>query len=399
MRQKPEHVAWLVLLSAFATLCLLAVAVPLGVRYWVTHAERPAQATVESIAGTVVVEQPVGRGPLPLSKGQSVTVREGTLIRVDESSGAFVTVFDHTLHLSRGTTLRLERMRSPRYGSSTRPISVYLVVSGGRLDIGTALSPQHPLDFRVSTLQAESVLAADGSYAFDVNNDRSETTVYRGSARILAQGSEVTLGPGERTQVALGQPPQPSTGVARQLLANGDFSQPLAEGWQTYNDQGNDGGQVDGRVEPIVDEGRQAVRFVRTGGQGNHCETVLEQKIERQLPDPVTSLTVRATLKLRQQSLSGGGYLGFEYPLMIRITYRDVYDSEAEWVRGFYYQNVDNYPTGQGLELPRDRWYTFESENLLETLSIRPFKIMSVRIYASGWDYDALISDVQLIEQ
>lgn len=399
MRQKPERVAWTVLLMAFATLCLLVVAVPLGVRYYVTHAQTQAKAVVESLAGTIVIEEPVGGGPVPLSKGQSAAVREGTVIRVDESSEAFITLFDHTLHLSRGTTLRLERTRSPRYRSSTEPISVYIIIDGGRVDIGTALSSEYPLDFRVSTLQAEVTLSADGSYALDVSNDSSEAIVYRGSALVLAQGTQVTLVPGERTEVLLGQPPKPSTTAARQLLTNGDFSQPLSESWQVYNDQGNDGGNADGQVEIVLDESRQAARFVRTGGSGNHCETVLEQRIERQLPDPVTSLTVRITLKLIQQSLSGGGYLGFEYPLMIRITYRDAYDSETEWVCGFYYQNTDNYPTTGGIEIPQDRWYTYESENLLETLPLRPSKIMTVRLYAAGWDYDALVSNIQLIEQ
>jgi len=399
MRQNPERVAWLVLLAAFATLCTLIVAVPFGVRYYVSQAQRSAKARVESLAGTIVVEEPVGSGPLPLSKGQSMAVREGTVIRADESSEAFITVFDHTLHLSRGSTVRLDVMRSPRYRSSQRPIVVQVTIDGGRVDIGTALSPQYPLEFRVSTLQSESYLAPDGSYALDVTNDAAELTVYRGGARIAAQGSEVTLAPGERSRVLVGQAPEPSTGVARQLLVNGDFTQPLDQGWQVYNDQGADGGSVDGRVEVVIDEGRQAARFVRTGGSGNHCETVLEQKIERQLPDPVTSLTVRMTLKLRQQTLSGGGYLGFEYPLMVRITYRDVYDSETEWVRGFYYQNAANLPTTQGIEIPQDIWFTYESENLLETLSIRPFKIVSLRLYAAGWDYEALVSSVQLIEQ
>jgi hypothetical protein len=399
MRRKPERVAWVVLIAAFVTLCLLVIAVPLGVRYYIAHAEETAKATVESLAGTIVVEEPVGRGALPLGKGQSTVVREGTLIRVDEASEAFITILDHTLHLYRGTTLRIERIRTPRYRSSERPVSIDLTISGGRVDIGTALSMQHPLAFRVSTLHAQSLLTADGSYAFDVTNDRSEATVYRGNAHMTAQGQALDLAPGQRTIVALNQPPQPSTGVARQLLVNGNLSEPLDIGWHIYNDQGNDGGDVDGRVELVIDEGRQAARLVRENGHGNHCETVLEQKIERQLPDPVTSLTVRATLKLRHQSLSGGGYLGFEYPLMIRITYRDVYDSEAEWVVGFYYQNDDDFPTNQGVEIPQDRWFTFESANLLQTLSIRPFKIIAVRIYAAGWDYESLISDVQLIEQ
>ena len=82
---------------------------------------------------------------------------------------------------------------------------------------------------------------------------------------------------------------------------------------------------------------------------------------------------------------------------MIRVTYRDVYDSEAEWIQGFYYQNARGDPTTYGLQIPHDSWYLFESDNLLENLPIRPYRIMRVRVYASGWDYDSLISDLNLI--
>ena len=106
---------------------------------------------------------------------------------------------------------------------------------------------------------------------------------------------------------------------------------------------------------------------------------------------------VRATVKVRHQSLSGGGYLSSEYPLMIRLTYRDVYDSEAEWVQGFYYENRLGGPTTYGLQIPQDSWYLYESGNLLENLPIRPYKLVRLRVYASGWDYESLLSDINLV--
>jgi len=136
---------------------------------------------------------------------------------------------------------------------------------------------------------------------------------------------------------------------------------------------------------------------LRTDAQGNHCETVLEQALDRQLPDQMTTLVVRAMVKVRYQGLSGGGYLSSEYPLMIRLIYRDVYDSETEWVQGFYYQNDAGNPTMYGLQVPQDRWYYFESDDLLEQLPLRPYKLVRLRIYASGWDYESLISDFSLI--
>jgi hypothetical protein len=50
-----------------------------------------------------------------------------------------------------------------------------------------------------------------------------------------------------------------------------------------------------------------------------------------------------------------------------------------------------------GLQVPQDRWYYFESDDLLEQLPLRPYKLVRLRIYASGWDYESLISDFSLI--
>jgi hypothetical protein len=326
-----------------------------------------------------------------------MNVPEGTTIRVDDTSEAVLTFFDHsTMHLYSGTTIDLVTSRAPRYRSGILPNTVALTLDGGRVYVGTALSLDSPLSFRVSTLQAETNLSADGSYAIEARNDRSAVSTYRGSADVVTAQGSVTLNARERTEVTLGQPPEEVTGVAQELIVNGEFREPLTETWRFFNDQGADGGDVDGHMEVVVDEGRRAIKFYRTGGSGNHCETVLEQSVDQKLSDPISSLIVRATVKVRYQSLSGGGYLSSEYPLMIRVRYRDAYDSEAEWVQGFYIQNVDNSPTTDGLEIPADRWYPFESDNLLESLPIRPVRIISVRVYASGWEYESLIGEVSL---
>jgi len=399
MKRSPERVAWGLLFLSFFVFCFAIIVVPLGIRWYILHAEKEHEASVESLVGTVVVEPPVGRGPVPLGAGESMAVPEGSIIRVDETSEAVITVFEHSfLRLFSGSTVRLDRMRSPRYEPSPLPNVIHLKLSGGQIHIGTALSLDSPLDFQVTTLQADSLLSADGSYGIEASNDRSNITVYdRGHAQVSAASETVELITRQRTEVVFGQSPQPATGAARNLIVNGDFSEGLNKGWRAFNDQGNDEGNIDGEFEMVVDEGRKAVKLSRSAGHGNHCETILEQAIDQTLPEPVTSLIVRATVKVRYQSLSGGGYLSSEYPLMFRITYRDVYDSEAEWLQGFYYQNLEANPTAFGSQIPRDSWYFFESENLLGSLSVRPYRIIRLRVYASGWDYESLISDVNLI--
>lgn len=396
MNASRERVAWVVIWLSLATFCLLVVAVPLGARAYVLNAESRQVATVESLLGTVVLEPPTGSGPIPLGKNESRPVSEGAIIRVDETSEAVVTFFDFSnVRLSRGTTVRIDRLRAPRYRWGVSPATIHLALVNGRMHVGTALALEAPLDFRVGTMHGALELSADGSYVVESYNSGADVTANRGSAVVRAQGQTVALEAHQRTLVPLSQPPTPPTDAARDLLVNGDFMQPLSEGWRVFNDQGTDGGSVDGTAEVIVDEGRRAVRFLRVGGAGNHCETILEQRVDRELHD-LTSLVLRAHVKVRHQSLSGGGYLSSEYPLMVRITYRDAYDSEAEWIQGFYYQNVDGNPTTYGQEIPHDQWVPFESPNLLETLPIHPYRIMRIRLYASGWDYESLISDVSL---
>lgn len=398
MRQNPERTAWIVLLFSFFIFCFIIVATPLSIRWYLQNAQTQHKASVESLVGTIVIEPPVGQGPTPLGKGQKMSIPAGSIVRVDETSEAVITFFDHSfLRLFGGATLRLDVSSSPRYKWGVLPNTIHISLLSGRAQIGTALSLNSPLDFRVTTLQAETDLAADGSYALETNHERSEIIVYRGQAQVTATGQTVSVASRERTQVYLGQPPEATTGVARNLIVNGDFSARNYEGWRVFNDQGNDGGQVDGSAEIVVDEGRWANRFTRIGGHGNHCETILEQNLDQQLADPITSLSVRAMVKLRHQSLSGGGYLSSEYPLMIRLTYRDIYDSEAEWVQGFYYQNTDGSPIMFGQQIPHDSWYMFDSGNLLESLPIRPYKLVRLRVYASGWDYESLVSDINLV--
>jgi hypothetical protein len=397
MRRNPQRLAWIVLLLAFAGFCLIVVGVPLGAKRYVQVAQKGQDILVESLAGTVLVTLPISSGPVPLSRGENMSVPEGTTVRVDDTSEAVLTFFDHsTMHLYPGSTVRLITSRAPRYRSGLRPNTVALELSGGRAYVGTALSLDYPLDFVVDTVQAQMRLGADGSYAIEARNDLAAVSAYRGSAEVATAQGSVTLNAREHTEVALGQAPAAVTGVAQELIVNGEFREPLSETWRFFNDQGADGGDVDGRSEVVVDEGRRAIKLYRTGGQGNHCETVLEQSIDQKLSDPISSLIVRATVKVRYQSLSGGGYLSSEYPLMIRIRYRDAYDSEAEWVQGFYIQNVDGSPTTDGLQIPDDRWYPYESENLLDSLPIRPYRIISVRVYASGWDYESLIGEISL---
>jgi hypothetical protein len=405
MRLNPERLAWTVTLVAFAIFCALAVAAPLGIRWYLINATKAHEARITCLQGTAVVEDPVRGGAVPVLQGEYISAPEGTVVSVDDTAEAVITFFDQSqVRLFPRTSIELELMRTPRYSFSPRPAQVVIQAKGGRLWANTVLRGSFPIEFSVNSLQANTLLAEDGGYTFEVSNEKTEVIVQRGTAEVLASSTaipadaaQVTLGSRQRTLVEIGQAPLAPMSAERDLIANGDFSARLDTDWIIRNDQGGDGGEVDGTVQLVEDEGRRAVRFLRTGGEYNHCETIIEQALNRDLPDPLTTLKLRATIKLVNQSLSGGGYLSSEYPLMIRIRYRDVYQSETEWVRGFYYQNRDNNPTMYGQEIAQNQWYFYESENLLDILPITPRRIVWLRVSASGWSYDSLVSEISLI--
>jgi len=404
MQRNPERLAWTVTLAGFAIFCVLLITLPLSARWYLTNATRAYEARVTCLEGTTVVENPEHAEAIPVVKGESISVPEGTVVSVDETAQAVITLFDQSLvRLFPQSSVMLMQMRAPRFGISPRSSRITLQGRGGRLWANTVLGGSNELDFEIRTLQANALLGEDGSYTLEVSNEQTEVIVQRGTAQIIGTTAQtstepsITLGARQRTIVETGQPPAAAMKAERDLIVNGDFAAPLSTGWVDFNEQGADGGNVDGSVSLVVNEGRRAVRFLRAGGEFNHCETIIEQQLNRDLPDPLTTLRVRATIKLVNQSLSGGGYLSSEYPLMIRIRYRDIYQSENEWVHGFYYQNFNANPTMNGQEIPQDKWYFYESENLVDVLPVTASRILWLRVYASGWSYESLVSGISLI--
>ena len=144
MRQNPERSAWLILLVAFTAFCVLIVAVPLGVRWYLHNAQVEQKAAVESLAGTIVVEPLAGSGPVPLSKGAGILAAEGTVIHVDETSEAVVTFADNSfMRVYPGATVRLDVMRAPRFRAGIRPFTLYLTLLGGRVRLGSEIGRAH----------------------------------------------------------------------------------------------------------------------------------------------------------------------------------------------------------------------------------------------------------------
>jgi hypothetical protein len=397
MSRDPKRMAWLVLLAAFGINCALAVSIPLTVRWYLLNATVGHEATVESIMGTVLVWEPGATTPIGVTS--STAVREGSRIQTDSSSRAFVTFFDNsTATVSFDTETRLVAMRSPRFGFSTKPDFLHLDIIRGQVNIGVALPVSRRQAFQATSPHMSATLN-EGSYSLKVTDDSSRTIVHLGAAQVTAQGKTVALTQRERTTVRAGQQPAEPVAAPQNLLVNGGFEEELSVGWQAYNEQGGDGGDVDGEISIVDLPGgtSRAIRFFRTGSGGNHCETVIRQDLNEEISDLATSISIYLRVRLLNQSLSGGGYLSSEYPLMIRLEYEDVYGSEGHWTHGFYYQNQDNNPTMYGEMIAYRTWFDYGSGNILEAIYPRPARLKSLLIYASGWDYESMVTDISLV--
>lgn len=398
LRAHPERTAWIILWSAFAAFCLLVVAVPLGVRQILRYSTVARPATLQVLEGTVRVINPsTGRLDAVTKEREPVSVGEGFSITLDDKASADLRFFDGSyVHILPNSDLVVQRLRAPRFPQGVTPNTIWLSMAKGRLRLVTAESADLDFTLRLHELGAEASLTAGGLYGAEVDPAGGEFWTHQGSAVVTAGGSGVRLLALERTSLAPGATPVPPIAGAKNLVTNGDFSRSL-EGWAYYNDQGADGESVDGTVSLLTDgELAHAVRFFRAGSNGNHCQTVLQQDVNRPLPDPVSSLVVRAKVNVISQSLPGGGIYASEYPLMIRLRYRDEYGRENEWVQGFYVGDPGGNPTLHGIQVPRDNWYLFESANLLQELNPKPAHIVQIRVYASGWDYESVLGSISL---
>ncbi len=397
LRKNPERLAWIVLSISFAIFCSLAVGIPLGIRWYLINATQVHKTSLAAIGGTVIVEEPNANVPFAVTDTKDDVV-EGSTIKTDATSQAFVEFFEHsTLHLYNKTQVIIHKTQSPKFALSSKPNLIALEVLGGRVRIGVAPSTHSSLDFQVQTPHAVVELREDGSYSLEVSTEELHLTVRDGYARVMAMGKVVELGRGERTIVEIGREPVGPLPAERDLIVNGDFKQPLAVGWKAYHEQ-IDPKEVSGKAEIITFGDRQAVRFWRMGKARNHAETGILQVINKDVRD-FTFLQLQLSVRLLDQSLPGGGTLSSEFPIIVRIDYKDINGNDNFWTHGFYFKDpIEGWPIINGEKIPRYVWYPYESPNLMEELrDVKPAFIKSIRIYASGHDYQSMVSQVQLL--
>ena len=392
MSRNPAATAWIVLLLSFFTCGVIAFSAPAAVMWYRAEALKVDPATLEVIAGTAIL---VKRGSTQETAitGASA-VGEGDAIRTAENSQAMLWLpGGSNLRLWPDALLKVIQLRSSRFNGNNAAIQLRQERGHSRVEV--AMLVTRARSFQIATPEG-AVTLREGSYSLDLQPGRSEVTTHFGSASVEAGGRSVEVLKGERSAIVAGGPPGDPVPSARNLVVNGEFAKGL-EGWQWGNREAEE--PVLGAVQPELADGLPAVRFLRTGAT-KHAETFLVQNVNADVTD-FRSLKLGLDLKLVDQSLSGGGWLGSEYPLMIKVKYRDAWGSETVFRRGFYFQNRDRHPTSNGEQVEHNVWVKREAYDLFNRsiTDPRPTSIVSVELAASGWSFESLATNVRLVAE
>lgn len=400
-RENPQRAAWLILLANFFACCVLAVATPLATRSFLLNATRAGQAFVTA-TGTVQLFRPGIDDPTAVTDRRSVS--EGSRLVTDANAKSLLTIFSDdpntpdrvTIQLYQETDLHLTAARVPRFVWNRGPNRLSLDLAQGRVSVSVQNTDERPIRVQITTPHTE-VAFGSGMYDVAIEGGMTQVRTRTGAAQVRAAGREVTASPGERVSVPAGRPPDLPVPAALNLVLNGKLEGRLSPPWQEVVKvpPGLPAGKI---TQETVDQ-RQIVRFSRRTEDGAHAEVGLRQEINRDVQG-YDSLDLRVDLKLLYQSVPGGGYLASEYPVMVDIAYTDIYGKNLHWYQGFYYLDLPTEstwasPTGE--KIPQNFWYTYESPNLFEELKeTRPAQITAITVYASGHDFDGLVSDVAL---
>ncbi|MBI4301635.1 MAG: FecR domain-containing protein [Chloroflexi bacterium] len=373
---------------------ILAFGLVMGGQWYRANATRSQSAQLNIISGTVLIR----KGDLSpwVSATTGTKLKEGDSLKTDGTSQAFIVLFDNsTMTVFAGTELKLSRLAISRF--KPRKETIVLEVSQGKAHFGVATTLTKEKRFRIDTPQATALLT-EGSFALRVEEEATQVRVQeQGKATVIAQQQGVELKSGEMTEVTQSQTPTQPQPAGEELVTNGDFSQGL-NGWRMGNILGfPQGRDVEGTAGLILEDGRPALRFFRQGSQGSHCETYIYQDMGKDVSE-FSSLRLSLQLKLVYHNLSGGGYMGSEYPVFVRINYL-TNQGENSKVYGFYYQNDANNRTDNGIQQPRNQWINYQVPDNLMALDPQPRRILSIQVSASGWNYESLVREISLTAQ
>ncbi|HEX8969586.1 MAG TPA: hypothetical protein VF937_17010 [Chloroflexota bacterium] len=390
---RAERRAWLILWLAFATFCALMFAAFKFAVDYVSTAEVDQGATVTASRGQPVVSLPGSTEKTLLGSRPDLGV--GTVLWLDRSTpaSADLQLFDDSkIKLLGGSTLELTRMEVGRFITQQ---AVLLTQSSGPVRYATG----GPVDVRVPN--AVLHLAPRGDYTVWLDGDLTRVLVYAGEAHVSQPGTSVGLSVGEGRRVDIDSRGQVSapTDLAMPLLTNSNFAQ-HDQDWQAH-DVPNSPLDVNGARFWVAgpDTNSAALRVFRQSVKAEHGETGLVQKLDRDVSG-FRHLWLQAWVRVDYADLSGGGTLGYEYPMMFQVKYEGpVQGSFIPWTNGLYYTNPDNRPVLPGVAVlwPQGEWKLYRVDLMDTDPTNVPYRLLEFAVMGQGHSYDARVAEISLV--
>jgi hypothetical protein len=345
--------------------------------------------------GTVFYEGAAGAPQVRARPTQPV--EEGGVVEAGENGRAILDLFDGTsVKLMANTRVELSAARIGKFNAEHTRLALTMPTGAAHFSVPGGLP--YGRDVTVTTPHG-TVSLNKGEYLIWVQEDGTRVSSYAGQAKVAVAENAVRLRDNQRATLPLDGFPRGPFPIFDNVIRNGDFSRQL-QGWATL-DKKEPGRDDVGGTRRLVEEtiaGRkvQALRITRDTEKNTHNETGIVQELNRDV-SAYRTVTLTAWVKVDNASLSGGGYLGSEYPLMFRVQYTDDRGGRPGWSRGFYYANPENRPTENGQLVTQGEWYPFLIR--LSDLPDRPAFIKAIEVLAAGHDFDSMVADVRLVAE
>jgi hypothetical protein len=415
--------AWVVLglaTVAFATVVGVAVS---GAYVYGRSAMEPREGVLET-AGEVLL-QPRNETRFKQVRGGE-PVREGDTIKTPVGVSAKVILFDGTqLALAEGALVTLDEVSATRFVASEKRIQVSQREGWARLVVPPLRDYQvGRYTTLVNGLVVEAVSAPDlitdvsvklrplvetadsmvaGQHEALISVQSGLAAVRQGAdSLVLPAGQALVQGQAARLSPARPLPLDFVRNGTFQALSVGPTNIVWPEHWRETRDQGGDGGElwgtgslvyedVDGLIQPVV-------VFDRRLNARDNAVIGIQQPLNLPLGQ-FRSLRLRLLLQVRHHSLSGGGVADSEYPIIVKVTYRDRQNRAVAWYRGFYTHNEQKLPVPNGVKVEQDEWVDFTQDLLRLSAKAgdgEPVLLETLDIYASGHDFAAAVASVAI---
>lgn len=191
VRENPERLAWIVLLTSFVVFLVLAITVPLTMRYAIEVATVKQTAVLDPTQGTVLLYTPGSVEPIAITDLRD-EITEGSVVEAGDgptqATVRLITEGDNdqslgSLQIFSGTRIRVDQLRSPAFDLSSEPYQARVTIDKGQARVFTNSGQQRPLAVRIVTPHGEIDLDT-GSYQITVGEQQTDITVSAGKATL-----------------------------------------------------------------------------------------------------------------------------------------------------------------------------------------------------------------------